>query len=69
MSTLTPAEDGEMFTKAAAYVASLDEIEIVEFLMEVQMHSPNIEKMIEIRLATEHVMEGWKDIHQEKVCS
>ena len=61
---LTPAEDGEMFGKAAAYVASLEGHDVVDFLMEVLMHTSNPERMVEIQLAALEVIEGWKDIQE-----
>lgn len=64
MSNLSPAEDAEMFTKAAAYVASLDEGDLRDFLMEVQMHGPNIETMVGIKIAAQDVIDGWHDIQE-----
>lgn len=64
MTKLTPAEEGAMFEQAAAYVANLDEGDLIEFIQEVYMHSPNIEKLFEIKIAAQTIIEGLKDIEE-----
>ena len=57
-------EHGDMFEKAAAYVAGLDEGDLIEFIQEVYMHSPNVEKLYEIKIAAQAVLEGLQDIEE-----
>lgn len=64
MSKLTPAEEVEMFESAAAYVAGLDMGDLIEFIQEVYMHSPNVEKLAEIKAAAQTVWEGLNDIRE-----
>lgn len=52
----------QTFDKAAAFVAGLDEGDLIEFIREVYMHSPNVEKLVEIQLAAQEIMAGLRDI-------
>lgn len=55
----------QTFDKAAAYVASLEGDDLIDFIKEVYMNSPNIEKIAEIIVAAEIVMEGLEDIRED----
>lgn len=58
MTKLTPAEDAAMFTKTAEWIASLDESDKIDLMMEVALY--NMEHVIEMKLACDVVMFSMK---------
>jgi hypothetical protein len=61
MKKLSPAEDAEMFVKAAEYVSNLDPQGMVEFMNEVYMNSMNVEILAEMEVAIDTV---WANIEE-----
>ena len=57
-----------MRDRAASYVAGLDEYELFQFMKEIYTHSPNIKKMIEIKISADLVISAYKNLIHCPLC-